>query len=149
MVLRRNHGSSISTARLACSASSGSPKCTAQPTAWPIRWRGSPDRACWHQRALDRRVQALDKGGFPKEKVSALKDILDDLGADRGLLMSGSRQIDQFRSHRGKLAVLAISTRTAVRVHVEIAVRDRLAAVVIGRPQACPPGGCGRQAELL
>jgi hypothetical protein len=36
-----------------------------------------------------------------------------------------------------------------VRVHAEVAVSDRLAAIVIGRLQAYPPGGCGRQAELL
>ncbi len=36
-----------------------------------------------------------------------------------------------------------------VRVHGEVAVRDRFAAAVVGQPQACPPGGCGRQAELL
>lgn len=32
---------------------------------------------------------------------------------------------------------------SAVRVHVEVTVRDRLAATVIGS-QACPPGGSGR-----
>jgi hypothetical protein len=39
--------------------------------------------------------------------------------------------------------------RTAVRVHVEVAVSDRLATIVIGRPPACPSGGWGRQTELL
>ena len=38
---------------------------------------------------------------------------------------------------------------SAVRVHVEVAVCDRLAAIVIGRPRTCPSGGWGRQTELL